>query len=209
MILERLMQTLNEIASSLGISLQTVYNRKAEAEQRLGRKIEGTQHPTDKRKIVYDAEAIALITGQPTQAIAPAKSVEVTVETGNHCQALTQPEMGGTEFSLERFRRDDVQALIFEDPEAVANQFLTVADQLVAGMEADIAIRERRLKATRTAQNKVATKAQELKLEQRLYRDRAKDLDTAQTDETSALQDAVTALQNLGKPQVPQDGPTD
>lgn len=93
--------------------------------------------------------------------------------------------------------------LLFENPDAVANQFLAVADQLVAGMEADIQVREQRLRTTKTAQGRVAAKAQELKLEQRLYRDRAKELDTAQTDETTALQDAVTALQNLGKPQVP------
>jgi AcrR family transcriptional regulator len=203
------MQTLNDIASSLGVSLQTIYNRKADAEKRLGRKIEGTPHPTDKRKIVYDAEAVELITGHPGQAIEPVKAVEVTVETGNHCHALNQPEIGGTEFSLERFRADDVQALIFEDPNAVADQFLAVADQLVAGMEADIAAREQRLRATRTAQGKVATKAQELKLEQRLYRDRAKDLDTAQTDETRALQDAVTALQSLGKSPDPQQSNPD
>jgi len=208
------MQTLNDLAAAYQVSLQTIYNWKNAAEARLGREIQGIPHAVDGRKIVYSPEAAALITaGRHPVASSnpnePAKKVEVTVETGNHCQALTQPEMGGTEFSLERFRRDDVQALIFEDPEAVADQFLTVADQLVAGMEADIAAREQRLKATRTAQNKVVTKAQELKLEQRLYRDRAKDLDTAQTDETSALRDAVTALQNLGKPQTPQDGQTD
>jgi hypothetical protein len=203
------MQTLNDIASSFGVSLQTIYNRKAEAEARLGYEIKGQKHPTDKRKIVYDAEAIALITGQPMEAISPAQPVAVTVETGNHCQALAKPDMNGTQFSLESFRTDDVEALIFEDPALVADQFLAVADQLVAGMEADIAIREQRLRATRTAQGKVATKAQELKLEQRLYRDRARDLDTAQTDETRALQDAVTALQSLGKPQAPQDGQTD
>jgi len=203
------MQTLNDIASNLGVSLQTVYNRKAEAEKRLGYEIKGQKHPTDKRKIVYDAEAITLITGQPMEATAPAQPVAVTVETGNHCQALAKPDMNGTQFSLESFRTDDVEALIFEDPVLVADQFLAVADQLVAGMEADIAIREQRLRATRTAQGKVATKAQELKLEQRLYRDRAKDLDIAQTDETRALQDAVTALQNLGKSPAPQQSNTD
>jgi hypothetical protein len=88
--LEQLMQTLNDIASSLRVSLQTIYNRKADAEQRLGHKIQGTPHPTDKRKIVYDAEAIALITGQPMEATAPAQPVAVTVETGNHCQALAK-----------------------------------------------------------------------------------------------------------------------
>lgn len=194
------MQTLNDIASSLGVSLQTIYNRKADAEQRLGRKIEGTPHPTDKRKIVYDAEAVELITGHPGQAIEPVKAVEVTVESGNHCTALIKPEMSGLGFSLENFRADDVTALTFEDPADVATQFLAVADHLVGAMGEDIQQREQRLKATRDAQNKVAEKARELQLEQRLYRDRAKDLDTAQTENTQSLQDAIAALQSLGKP---------
>lgn len=193
------MQTLNDIASSLGVSLQTVYNRKAEAEQRLGRKIEGTSHPSDKRKIVYDADAIVLITGRPVEPIA--QPVEVTVETGNHCQALVKPEMNGTQFSLERFRADDVEALIFENPGLVADEFLAVADQLVGAMGEDIKAREQRLKATRAAQSKVADKARELQLEQRLYRDRARDLDTSQTEQTQSLQDALQSLQSLGKPQ--------
>lgn len=113
------MQTLNEIASNLGVSLQTIYNRKAEAEQRLGHKIAGTQHPTDKRKIVYDDEAVALITGQPIPPVDTVQAVEVTVETGNHCTTLAQPDIQGTEFSLERFRADEVQALVFKDPDAV------------------------------------------------------------------------------------------
>lgn len=192
------MQTLNDIASTLGVSLQTVYNRKADAEQRLGRKIEGTPHPSDKRKIVYDAEAIALITGVPVEP--EAQPVAVTVETGNHCQALTKPSMEGTQFSLERFRADDVEALIFDNPDAVADDFLAIADQLVGAMDADVKAREERLKRSRDAQKKVADKARELQLEQRLYRDRARDLDTAQTDETKALQDALQALQSLGKP---------
>ncbi|MEM9769445.1 MAG: hypothetical protein AAF892_16405 [Cyanobacteria bacterium P01_D01_bin.71] len=194
------MQTLNDIASSLKVSLQTVYNRKADAEKRLGRKIEGRQHPTDKRKIVYDAEAIALITGQPIEPMTALETVAVTVEPGNHCKAIAQPEMNGLGFSLEQFRANDIETLIFENPDEVADQFLAVADQLVEGMGADIKAREQRLKATRDAQSKVAAKAQDLKLEQRLYRDRARDLDMAQTEQTQSLQDALQALKSLGKP---------
>jgi hypothetical protein len=133
------------------------------------------------------------------QPQAQAQHVPVTIETGNHCTALATPEMAGT-FSLERFRADDVTALIFNDPLAVADDFLAISDRLVTGMDADIRAREERLQKTREAQGKVAAKAQELKLESRLYRDRTRDLDMAQTAETRALQDAVVALQSLGKP---------
>lgn len=57
------MQTLNEIATEFEVSLQTVYNWKSQAETALGRKIEGRQHPTDQRKIVYSPADVALIVG--------------------------------------------------------------------------------------------------------------------------------------------------
>jgi len=193
------MKTLNEIATEFGVSLQTVYNWRATAEAKLGQKISGAPHPNDRRKVIYSADEIGLITAG-RQPISTAVPVDVTVETGNHCQSLTQPDLEGTAFSLERFRADDVEALVFDDPATVADQFLTVADRLVSGMEADIRQREQRLKATRAAQGKVTDKARELQLEQRLYRDRARDLDMAQTEQTRSLQDALESLQSLGKP---------
>lgn len=200
------MKTLNDIAGEYGVSLQTVYNWRTAAESKLGRKIQGIPHPNDRRKVLYSPDAIALITvgRQPEQS----QPVDVTVEVGNHCASLDKPDIGGTTFSLECFRADDVTALTFEDPEAVADEFLSVADLLIQGMDADIKAREEQLKKTRAAQGKVSAKAQDLKLEKRLYRDRARDLDTAQTTETDALKDAISALQALGKPQAPQDGST-
>lgn len=57
------MQTLNDIATEFEVSLQTVYNWKADAEQAIGRKIEGQKHSTDSRKIVYSPADVALIVG--------------------------------------------------------------------------------------------------------------------------------------------------
>jgi len=56
------MQTLNQIAQTFGVTTQTVRNWKADAEADLGYEITGQAHPTDKRKVVYGAEAVALIT---------------------------------------------------------------------------------------------------------------------------------------------------
>ncbi|MBD2114950.1 MULTISPECIES: hypothetical protein, partial [Cyanophyceae] len=50
------------------------------------------------------------------------------------------------------------------------------------------------------AQGAIAAKAQELALEQRLYRLQTAQIDQAQTDETTALADALAQLQSLGKP---------
>jgi hypothetical protein len=199
------MKTLNEIAAEYGVSLQTVYNWRSAVEESSGQKIEGMPHPNDGRKVVYGADAVALIT-QGRNPLQVAEPLDVTVETGNHCRALAMPDMNGTEFSLEQFRADDIEAWVFDDPAAIADQFLAVADRLVSGMEVDIKQREQRLQATKVAQNKVAEKAQELKLEQRLYRDRTRALDTAQTEQTQSLKDAMESLQSLGKPAVSGDG---
>lgn len=207
------MPTLSEIAQDLGVSVQTMRNRINAFHEQTGQDFQATgkPDPLDARRIVYPQDAVDLLLTwldpdyQPVPTAAP---VEVTVETGNHCSTLAKPDMDGAMFNLEQFRSDDVEALVFDDPAAIADQFISVADRLVQGMDTDIKQREQRLQATRAAQNKVAEKAQELKLEQRLYRDRARDLDTAQTDETQSLQDAIEALRDLGKPAVPTDGDT-
>jgi hypothetical protein len=83
---------------------------------------------------------------------------------------------------------------------AVAAQFLQTADLIQGALGADIAAREQRLQRTKQAQQAVAAKAQELSLEQRLYRLQTGQLDQQQTDETTALADALAQLQSLGKP---------
>jgi hypothetical protein len=192
------METLKDIATAYGVSIQTVHNWKTSAESHAGAAIEGQPHPTDGRKVVYTAQQVAAIVGDRRPLAAQQAAAQVTVETGNHCSQLAAPQVAGA-FSLEQFRADDVTALTFEDPGAVADQFLAVADQLLAGMDADVKARQQRLDATKAAQAKVASKAQELSLEARLYRLQAGQLDTAQTAETQALQDAVAALQSMGK----------
>jgi hypothetical protein len=131
-------------------------------------------------------------------------SASVSVEPGNHFTVLDSPNLRG-QFSLEQFR--DSAAVAFEDPLAVAQQFTAVADTLIGAMGADIRQREERLKQARQAQTAIADKTQELRLEQRLYRERAWMLDSAQTESTQALQSSLNQLQSLGKsPGSSQDG---
>jgi len=145
------------------------------------------------------ADARSRFVTAATAPTAQAVAAQVVVETGNHCSQLATPQQAGA-FSLESFRDEGITALTFADPGAVADEFLAVADQLLAGMDADVKARQQRLDATKAAQAKVSSKAQELSLEARLYRLQSGQLDTAQTSETKALQDAVGALQSLGKP---------
>ena len=133
----------------------------------------------------------------PAEPEAPAAG-GLTVFTGNHCTTLAVPGFDGMTVDLGQFR--DSTALVIEDPLAVAEQFLQTADLIQGALAGDIAAREQRLQATKQAQIKIAAKAQELSLEQRLYRLQTAQLDQAQTDETSALADALAALQSLGKP---------
>ena len=151
---------------------------------------------------VKTAEAYFLDT--PTASTEPAAG-GMTIHTGNHCTALDVPTYDGLTVDLGQFRVSE--ALVIDDPLAVADQFLQTADLILAGLDSDIAAREQRLKATKQAQGQIATKADELKLEQRLYRLQTSQLDGAQTDETKALADALAQLQSMGKPAA--DAPTE
>ena len=121
----------------------------------------------------------------------------VTVEVGNHQIVLSQPTMPQT-YSLESLRQSEVIA--FDDPLAIAAQFLQTADVLTAEMQRDIRVREHNLQQTQQAKAAIAEKATEFKLEARLYRERTEMLATAQSQETQSLQQSLTTLQNLGKP---------
>jgi hypothetical protein len=151
-------------------------------------------------------EAIASATAQFCPAPAPTApeppeqppAAAMTIHTGNHCTSIDLPNYQGMTVDLGQFR--DSSALVIDDPLAVAEQFLKTADLIQGALAGDIAAREQRLQRTKQAQQAVANKAQELSLEQRLYRMQTGQLDQAQTDETTALADALAALQSLGKP---------
>jgi hypothetical protein len=132
----------------------------------------------------------------PTEPAAPA--AEMTIHSGNPCTTIDLPNYQGLTVDLGQFR--DSSALVIDDPLAVAAQFLKTADLIQGALAGDIAAREQRLQATKQAQQAVAAKAQELSLEQRLYRLQTAQLDSATTGETTALADALAALQSLGKP---------
>jgi hypothetical protein len=78
------MQTLNDIAKEFEVSLQTVYNWKADAEQALGREIKGQKSKTDQRKIVYAPADVALIVGDRVApgADAPTQPQPQTMRAG-------------------------------------------------------------------------------------------------------------------------------
>jgi hypothetical protein len=146
-------------------------------------------------------DAIASATAQFCPAPAPAEPTApagMTIHTGNHCTALNVPGFAGMTVDLGQFRSSE--SLVIADPMAAAAKFLQTADLIQGALAGDIAAREQRLQQTKQAQQAVATKAQQLALEQRLYRLQTGQLDQAQTDETTALADALAALQSLGKP---------
>ncbi|MBE9160674.1 hypothetical protein IQ265_28195 [Nodosilinea sp. LEGE 06152] len=143
---------------------------------------------------VKAAKAYFLDTSVETEAAA----ADITIHTGNHCTSLDVPGFEGMTIDLGQFR--DSESLVIDDPLAAAEQFLAAADLIQGALTDDIAAREQRLQATKQAQAKVATKAQELALEQRLYRLQTSQIDQAQTEEAKALADALAQLQSLGKP---------
>ncbi|MEP0978542.1 hypothetical protein [Leptolyngbya sp. AS-A6] len=134
----------------------------------------------------------------PVPAPAASDMAGLTIHTGNHCTTIDLPNYQGLTVDLGQFRESE--ALVIDDPLAVAEQFLQAADLIQGALADDIAAREQRLRATKQAQGAIAAKAQELALEQRLYRLQTAQIDQAQTDETTALADALAQLQSLGKP---------
>jgi hypothetical protein len=128
----------------------------------------------------------------------PAITAGLTIHTGNHCTALDVPTFANLTVDLAQFR--DSESLVIEDPLDVADQFLATADHIKNALAADIAARQQRLEKTKQAQDAIAAKANELSLEQRLYRLQTQQLDQAQTEETKALAANLAQLQSLGKP---------
>jgi hypothetical protein len=183
------LHTLRTIAEELGRDKRTVqlwYSAEKEVRGEFGEILSGTRCFSDEERswlISHYRETVP-------------KTASVTVETGNHQIVLSNPELPAA-YSLEGLRKSE--AITIEDPLAVAQQFLQVADQLTQAMQADIEQREERLQKTRRAKDAIASKAAELKIEQRLYSERARQIDTTQSLETQSLQDALGLIQALGK----------
>jgi hypothetical protein len=141
------------------------------------------------------------------QAAPPAPAVGgLTIHTGNPCHTLDTPGFDGLTIDLGQFR--DSEALVIDDPLAVAIQFLQTADHIQSALQADIKAREQRLAETKQAQDAIATKAQQLQLEQGRYRLQTAQLNQAQTTETQALAANLAQLQSLGKPTAADSEPT-
>ncbi|PSB23475.1 hypothetical protein [Stenomitos frigidus] len=165
-----------------------------DCQDEIGAVIDGCRYFSD------DERAMLLAHEKPKAAesvpVEPDKQ-SITVEIGNHAIVLSQPELPQT-YSLETLRQSEVIA--FDDPLAIAAQFLETADVLTAEMQRDIRLREHKLQQTQQAKAAITEKATEFKLEARLYRERTAMLATAQSQETQSLQQSLTTLQNLGKP---------
>jgi hypothetical protein len=126
----------------------------------------------------------------------PVVTSAVTVEVGNHQIVLDNPLLPQC-FTLDSLRADE--SIQLHNPAALATQFIEAADLVTTAMQQDIERREAKLGQTRKAKDAIAKKAAELHLEQRLYQQQTHMIDTAQTTETETLQQALAALQSLGK----------
>ncbi|MBW4662202.1 MAG: hypothetical protein KME15_26415 [Drouetiella hepatica Uher 2000/2452] len=129
------------------------------------------------------------------QAI-PESATRPHIESGNHQIVLSAPSLPAT-LTLENLRSGSVTSIA--DPLNVAASFLQNADALIAAMNGDLQRRQQELQQTATAKDAIAQKAQELKLESRLYQQNANAIDQAQTQATTQLTTALEALQAFTK----------
>jgi hypothetical protein len=134
--------TLRSIAATTDRDKRTVQSwfRKASdaCQDEVGALIDGVRYFSDDER-----DQLLAYMGEKSGAVAEAPSTPtVTVEIGNHVIVLSQPELPQT-YSLESHRQSDVVA--FDDPLAIAAQFLQTADVLTAEMQRDIRVREQKL----------------------------------------------------------------
>ena len=127
-----------------------------------------------------------------------APATPVTVDPGSAI-VVRAPELPQT-YSLGSLQ--DITALEFDDPLALADQIVQAVDHVQTAMQQDIDRKQQKLNDTRKAKDLVTAKVQELKLDQRFYQEKNSQISTAQTQDTQALQDLATLLQGLGKPTV-------
>jgi hypothetical protein len=121
------------------------------------------------------------------------------VEVGNHQQTLPSPELPAI-YTLQGLRANE--SIQIDDPLALANQVVRAIDLVQNVMKTDLQNREQKLKDTQKAKRLIDEKVQELKFEQRFYQEKANQIDSTQTETTQTLQDALSVLQTLGKPNV-------
>lgn len=197
--------TLSDIAASQNVIKRTAQGwlAKAKAEYGdIGELVSGVRYFNIEERDILISYAAPPRVKHETHATAPpvpdGDDLEMTISTGNHCTPLDVPEFDGLTVDLGQFR--DSEVFIVEDPLQAAERFLQAADRIQDALDNDIAAREQRLNRTKKARAMVAARAQELSLEQRLYRLQTSQLDGATTEETTALADAMEQMQGLGKP---------
>ena len=123
----------------------------------------------------------------------------VTVDSGTTV-IVTAPELPQI-YSLETFQT--TESIELDDPLALAAQIVQAVDHVQTAVQQDIDRKQQKLNDTRKAKDLVTARVQELKLEQRFYREKNTQISTAQTEDTQALQDLAALLQKLGKPSAP------
>ena len=176
--------SLTKFCKDYSLAKTTVFNRCKE----LGIYTSEGVSPTDCDRLLHEFD-IAPSDPEP----AP---IQTTVEVGNHQMVLATPQLPAA-FSLESLRFGE--SITFEDPLAVATQFIEVADQISDAMETDLDNRKEMLNQTKQAKDAIAAKAMALKLQQQRYQEKAYRIDSEQSDQTDSLKEALELLQALGK----------
>ena len=176
--------SLTKFCKDYSLAKTTVFNRCKE----LGIDTSEGVCPTDCDRLLHEFD-IAPSEPEPL-------SIQTTVEVGNHQIVLSTPQLPA-QFSLESLRFGE--SITFEDPLAVASQFIAVADQISDAMDTDLDHRKAKLNQTKQAKDAITAKANALKLQQQRYQERAYRIDSEQTDQTDSLKEALELLQALGK----------
>ena len=122
-------------------------------------------------------------------------SLRVTI-----ANALAAPQFP-SEFDLGSMRSDLAAVQAYDDPLALAEQFISGADSLMNAMAEDEQAMAQRIAQTRQARQAVGRKVDQLKRRNDIYSLRSELLADRQNVETSALNEDFEVLRSMGKPQ--------
>jgi hypothetical protein len=159
--------------------------------------VEGSADPRNPRSrllSIDDQDKLRDYIGMPSRTVPDTIPIEIIADCAIVQDAPVLPDRIG----LSLFRGDQAQAMVFDDPGAIADQICGVSDALIGAMEAATIAQRAKLNQTIAAVERIKDKADELR-EARLKHELRIEFGTTQQNQaTSALSAQVGKLQALG-----------
>lgn len=202
------MATLNDIATTLNVSTNTIRNKIEKYETHTGIDFYsfGEKDPIDSRRTIYPQTEVknliqfidpthpSLIQSDSAAAAAP---VQMEIETGNHAQSVALT-VGAKSSNLEQFRTDRIRQGLANPQEFMAG-LNGMLDQIEQGMEQAEIQQEQELQQIRLVKRQTLKRVQDFRRRSDEYRLKTDILASIQNSEIEELEDIAAQANSLGK----------